>query len=163
MKIEDINDDQLALELKSILESKSPYSYIEKNSHWREFDFKIEQFDYSAVVESMHLGGQDKAELQERNGEEKSFIKWFAQSREVEMIKKVICRIIDELKKLIDEKAELKNIIRAGLGALAAYAGITDFSGLIVTVLVGLLAQAILNGLDGFCKGVDISGIPALA
>jgi hypothetical protein len=69
----------------------------------------------------------------------------------VKKTRKVLCSSSDKIKSLIDEKAGMKKILEYALVALASAVGIAAINPMILSILVGLLATMILNGVDQFC------------
>ncbi len=78
------------------------------------------------------------------------FLDWWERSELVEKIRKAICTVVNEIRILIDEEAELKKILEVALLAIVAAVGLT-LNPVVITIAVGLLATMILKGVAAVC------------
>ncbi len=147
---EKFNMDELTQQLEDVVASKDPVGYMRNNINW-EIDNDIDN-----EGNLMHITGFMGADLSfEKNYEAwnpiRKFLDWFSRNKIAKKVKRILCGITDEIKKLIDEQAELKRILSLALTAIATAIGLGAINPLLLTVLVGLLATMILKGVDAVC------------
>jgi hypothetical protein len=149
------NMDELTQQLHDVVASKDPVGYMKNNINW-EIDNDVDDTGNSDNM--MNIAGflSTGNEFFTKAGYEswnpfKKFLDWFSRNKVAKKVKKILCGIADEIKKLIDEEAKLKEILTIALAAIATAIGIGAINPLLLTVLVGLLATMILKGVDAVC------------
>lgn len=154
-KLEELNQrfdmSELEKQLELVIESQDPVGYMQSNINW-EIDNDLDDDDDDLIPLTRLLGTQ----LLVNKGYEawnplKKFLSWLKRNKTVKTIKKILCSIADELKKLIDEEAELKKILGVALTAIITAIGLSAISPTILTLVVGLLATMILKGVENVC------------
>ena len=147
---EKFNLDELTQQLEDVVASKDPVGYMRNNINW-EIDNDTDNDE-----NLMRIAGFMGADLSFGKNYEawnpiRKFLDWFSRNKVAKKVKRILCGIADEIKKLIDEKAQLQRILTIALTAIATAIGIGAINPLLLTVLVGLLATMILKGVDAVC------------
>lgn len=138
----------LAHQLRSVVEYKNPLSFMESKINW-EIDT-----DLIPELQKGHGFLADPAEGDKANTETsrwQTFVEWLAKSREVEIVREAICTIVDKIKELIDARAELEKLLTVSITSLSAVLLGGPITGILLTILVGLLGQIILKGILKVC------------
>lgn len=146
------NIEELEKQLEVVIESQDPVGYMQSNINW-EIDIGLDNDDDDELAPLTKLLG---TQLLVNKGYEawnplKKFLNWLKRNRTAKTIKKILCSIADELKKLIDEEAELKKILGVAISAIIAAIGIGAINPMVLTLIVGLLATMILKGVANVC------------
>lgn len=142
---------ELERQLELVVESQDPVGYMQSNINW-EIDNEVEEDDELAPLTKMLSSQLLVTKGYEAWNPLKKFLSWFKQNKTAKAIKKILCGIADELKKLIDEEAELKKILGVALTAIIAAIGLGAISPTILTLVVGILATMILKGIENVCS-----------
>ncbi|HLA55548.1 MAG TPA: hypothetical protein VK623_05590 [Flavobacterium sp.] len=139
--------DELANQLKSVIESKNPLKYMDENINWA-IDKDVEPEANMDITFSSKFLTESSMEAWNPF---KGIMNWLRKSRIAKRVKKILCSIVAKIQELIDEGAELKKILGVALAAIIAALGLGAINPVLLTVLVGLLATAILDGITNFC------------
>lgn len=143
--------DTLAMQLADVVDIKNPVKYMEHNINW-EIDSLLEPTANGNADAVAQLFALPKSEDMKMDIHLiKRFRDWMERSLWVKKTRKVLCSSSDKIKSLIDEEAGMKKILEYALVALASAVGIAAINPMILSILVGLLATMILNGVDQFC------------
>lgn len=137
--------DVMAAQLEQVIESKDVQSYLLSNINYEvDFDFDETPNDNSSIPASLLNKGAEADFIFTR------FITWWKNSRLVNKVKKAICDVVNQIKLLIDEEAQLKIILGAAMAAVGAALGIA-INPLVATIIVGVVAAMILDGVSSVC------------
>lgn len=151
---EEFNMQELSSQLQSVLDSKDPMGYMENNLNW-EIDNQVEMSIIPGNHKMFALYANEGAFTSAAHlswNPFRRFIDWFRRSRLVANVRKGICTVVDKIKQLIDEEAELKKILSIAVTAVAAAIGMAAINAAVLTIIVGLLATMILKGVDQVCS-----------
>jgi hypothetical protein len=147
------NLDELSNQLQSVIDSKDPMGYMENNLNW-EIDNQIEPAIIPENNKMFNLYGTEagfaSASYAAWNPFRR-FIDWFRRSKLIKTIRKALCTVVDKIKQLIDEEAELKKILGVAISAIAAAIGAGSINAAVLTIVVGMLATMILKGVEQVC------------
>ncbi|OYQ49731.1 hypothetical protein CHU92_00270 [Flavobacterium cyanobacteriorum] len=139
--------DKLANQLKLVIESGNPLKYMDENINWA-IDKDLETDSKNNLdFTSKFLSVTSTDDLNPFTG----IINWLKRSRTSKRVKRILCSIITQIQELIDEGAELKKILSVAITAIITALGFGAINPVLLTVLVGLLATAILDGVANFC------------
>lgn len=137
--------DVMAAQLEQVIESKNVQSYLLSNINYEvDFDFDETSNDNSSIPPSLLNKGAEADFIFT------PFITWWKNSRLVNKVKKAICVVVNKIKLLIDEEAQLKIILGAAMAAVGAAVGIA-INPLVMTIVVGVVAAMILDGVSSVC------------
>lgn len=140
--------DSLADQLRSVLVSKDPIGYMERNINW-EIDADVDDAD----LLSLDMPYDESFVLLDDGNPLRRFYNWLRRSRLSKKVKRILCGIADQIKELLDEEAELKKLLTVAIAAIAAALGAGAINPVLLTLLVGFLASMILKGVAQFCAG----------
>ena len=139
--------DELANQLKAVIESKNPLKYMDENINWS-IDKDVESSTKDELKFTSKL-------LSENSMEDwnpfRGILNWLKRSRIAKRVKKILCSIATKIQELIDEEAELKKILSVAIAAIVAALGFSAINPVLLTVLVGLLATVMIDGIANFC------------
>jgi hypothetical protein len=147
------NMDELSSQLQSVLDSRDPMGYMETNLNW-EIDNQIESAIIPENNKMFNLYGSEASLVSAKHAAWnpfRRFFDWFRRSILVRTVRRAICSVVDQIKQLIDEEAELKKILGVAISALAAAIGAGAINAAVLTIVVGLLATMILKGVEQVC------------
>lgn len=136
--------DAMTSQLQRVLETKDVQSYLESNINYELDPDLDEQSQAENALPPGFLGDTVADSIFSR------FFNWWRNSRLVKKIKKAICTAVNKIKELIDEEAELKKILQVALAAVLAALGIT-INPIVATIIIGLVATMILEGVTAVC------------
>jgi len=145
------NLDAIEGQLEMIIQDKNVFEYLDKNLNW-EIDNDLMPDDSTELVNFTH---NIQFEIVENSALSLAsagsrFANWFKRSFKVANIRKGICKLRAKLEKLIDTKAQLKDILKVAISSLATVIGIS-INPMVTTIIIGLLATLIIQGFDKFC------------
>ncbi len=135
--------DALANQLKMVVESGDPLTYMERNINY-EIDKDVE----SVGGEKLKFNSAHMASAAEARDRLRAFKDWLERSRIAKKVKNALCTIVDRIKEVIDAEGTLKQVLTTALAALPIALMTHPVA---VTVLVGFLATMILDGVTNFC------------
>lgn len=141
--------NELERQLQSVIESKDPIGYMSSNINW-EIDKDLDEHPGLTKI-SLLMADQPLYMNYSNWNPIRRFLNWFQRNKVARKIKRILCEIADQIKKLIDEEAELKKILSVGLLAIIAALGIGSINPVLLTLLVGILATMILKGVESVC------------
>lgn len=139
--------DELANQLKAVIDSRDPLKYMNENINWA-IDKDVEKSTDTQKVFKSNL-------LEEKTEDGwnpfKGILNWLNKSRTAKKVKKILCSMASKIQELIEEEAELKKILGVVLTAIVTALGLGAINPVLLTVSVGLLATAVLEGVSNFC------------
>lgn len=150
MKLELKNEelDVIAAQLQQVVATGNVLGYLENNIN---YDIDIDLAPSGDLFTKRMLVADTRFALAENaDFSTNRFLGWWERSELVKKIKRAICTVVDEIRRLIDEEAELKKILEVALLAVAAVVGIA-INPVVITIVVGLLATMILKGVATVC------------
>ena len=150
MKLELKNEelDVIAAQLQQVVATGNVLGYLENNIN---YDIDIDLAPSGDLFTKRMLVADTRFALAENaDFSTNRFLGWWERSELVKKIKRAICTVVDEIRRLIDEAAELKKILEVALLAVAAVVGIA-INPVVITIVVGLLATMILKGVATVC------------
>ena len=138
-------------ELRMALITGDPEGYMQRNINWQGDNVDMEPIHN---MESYKLRENSDISFLNReiNAPDNGFFGWLLRNRKAKRVKNILCGAAREIQDLIDEEAELKKIIEAGILAVAVVIGIGAVNPLVLTILVGTLAAMILRGVTTVCS-----------
>lgn len=143
--------DTLAMQLSDVVAGKNPVKYMENNINW-EIDGLLEPTVNGNADAVAQLFAVPKSEDMKLDIHVlKRFRDWMERSLWVKKTRKVLCASADKIKSMVDEEAGMKKILEYAIVALASAVGIAAINPMILSILVGLLATMLLNGVNQFC------------
>ena len=153
-KLEELNQqfdiEKLEKQLALVIESQDPVGYMQSNINWEIDNDLDDDLEFSPLTKMLSTQFTVNKSYELWNPIKK-FLNWFNRNRTAKTVKKILCGIADEIKKLIDEEAELKKILEIAIAAIIAAIGIGAINPMILTIIVGLLATMILKGIENVC------------
>lgn len=148
LELKDEELDAITAQLQQVVTTGNVLGYLENNINY-EIDTDLEPkgdiFTKRMLLPETSFALSDTADFSASR-----FLGWWERSELVKKIKKAICTVVDKIRKLIDEEAELKKILEVALLAIAAAAGLT-LNPVVITIAVGILATMILKGVEAVC------------
>lgn len=148
LELKDEELDAIAVQLQQVVTTGNVLGYLENNINY-EIDMNLEPKG-DILTKRMLLPQTRFALIENADFSTNRFLGWWERSELVKKIKKAICTVVDKIRKLIDEEAELKKILEVALLAIVAAAGLT-LNPVVITIAVGLLATMILKGVEVVC------------
>jgi len=143
------NLDELTKQLQTVIDSGDPIGYMSTNINW-EIDSDLEADDnkthFSKLVPATNI-----AASYEIWNPLRGFLNWLSRKKIARSIKQIICSIAGKIQELIDEGAELKKILTVAITAAATTLGVGALNPVVMTLIVGMLAAAILKGVANYC------------
>jgi hypothetical protein len=141
--------NELQKQLESVIESNDPIGYMSDNINWeidKDLDDEPDLMNVATLV-VRDLGNNNYQKFISF----RKFIAWFKRNKIAKKIKRVLCKIADQIKVPIYAEAELKPILQVALLAIIAALGIGAINPVILTILIGTLATMILKGVEKVC------------